>query len=48
MLKKLLTYGGFVFLVFFIAFSPRSAMALVKTILNTLLTVSKGLVDIVF
>lgn len=42
MLKKMLTWGGIAFLIFFIAFRPNEAMGVVKTLGQTLVDVGNA------
>lgn len=39
MLKKVLTWGGIAFVIFFIAFRPNEAMGVVKALGNTLIDI---------
>ena len=39
MLKKVLTWGGISFLIFFIAFKPSAAMGVVKALWDTLIDI---------
>ncbi|WP_020525935.1 hypothetical protein [Catelliglobosispora koreensis] len=45
MIKKILTWGGIAFLVFFVAFRPSAAADVVKTLGNTLVDVAGGIGD---
>ena len=41
-MKKLLTWGGIAFLVFFVAFRPESAGNVVTTIVGTIFAIGEG------
>lgn len=45
MLKKVLTWGGIAFLIFFVAFKPGSAAEVVKTLGNTAVDILSGMGD---
>lgn len=45
MVKKILTWGGIAFLVFFVAFRPSAAADVVKTLGNTLVDIGSGISD---
>ena len=45
MLKKLLTYGGIAFLIFFIAFRPESAADVFKSIGASIADIAEGFGD---
>lgn len=45
MVKKILTWGGIAFLVFFVAFRPTAAADVVKTLGNTLVDIAGGVGD---
>jgi hypothetical protein len=45
MLKKVLTWGGIAFLVFFVAFKPGSAAEVVKTLGSTAVDIFQGVGD---
>ena len=42
MAKKILRWGGIAFLVFFVAYSPKSAANIVNTLGSSLLDLAKG------
>ena len=43
MVKRILTWGGIAFLIFFVAFRPDVARDVVTTLGNTLLDISNGI-----
>jgi hypothetical protein len=45
MVKKILTWGGIAFLIFFVAFKPTAAAEVVKTLGNTLVDIGNGVGD---
>jgi len=45
MVKKILTWGGVAFLIFFVAFKPNAAAEVVKTLGNTLVDIGNGVGD---
>ena len=45
MLKKIATWGGIAFLIFFVAFRPNAAADVVKTLGNTLVDIGSGVGD---
>ncbi|BCJ72228.1 MULTISPECIES: hypothetical protein [Catellatospora] len=45
MLKKILTWGGIAFLIFFVAFRPDSAANVVKTLGGTVMDIAQGFGD---
>lgn len=45
MVKKVLTWGGIAFLVFFVAFRPAAAADVVKTLGSTLVDIASGIGD---
>lgn len=42
MVKKILTWGGVAFLIFFVAYNPRSAADVFKSIGNGILDIANG------
>lgn len=47
MVKKVLTWGGIAFLLFFIAYRPESAIDLVQGIGNAFVGIGQGVYDVV-
>lgn len=45
MVKKILTWGGIAFLIFFVAFRPDSAAVVVKTLGGGILDIAQGVGD---
>jgi hypothetical protein len=45
MVKKILTWGGVAFLIFFVAFKPNAAAEVVKTLGSTLVDIGNGVGD---
>ncbi|GHJ50403.1 hypothetical protein Cs7R123_77450 [Catellatospora sp. TT07R-123] len=44
-IKKILTWGGIAFLIFFVAFRPDSAANVVKTLGGTVMDIAQGFGD---
>lgn len=47
MVKKILTWGGIAFLLFFIAYRPESAMDVLSTLGNGVKDIGQGIADLV-
>jgi hypothetical protein len=45
MIKKILTWGGIAFLVFFVAFRPDAAANVVKSLGGTVMDIAQGMGD---